>query len=130
MQRKDTLFFFPSNYYCFFPLPVHFAAQRRGTVVSGPGPPLPPFLLILALLPATQEWRLLALPFAHAAAQRRLLLHRLVRHHRHACLQVRRHTESGHVSTFMIMSHVCESVSELKPLSEATQCIYNKVTET
>lgn len=69
---------------------VHFAAQRHGTAVSGPGPPLPPLLLLLALLPAAQERRLLALPFAlAAAAQRRLLLHRLVRHHRHARLQVR-----------------------------------------
>lgn len=35
--------------------PVHFAAWRCGVAVSGPGPHLPPLLLILALLPATQE---------------------------------------------------------------------------
>lgn len=70
-------------------LTVHLAAERRGAAVSGPGPPLPPVLLLLALLPATQRRRLRALPFPLAAAQRRLLLHRLVRHHRHARLQVR-----------------------------------------
>lgn len=68
---------------------VHSAAQRHGTAVSGPGPPLSPLLLLLALLPAAQERRPLALALALAAAQRRLLLHRLVRHHRHARLQVR-----------------------------------------
>lgn len=44
-----------------------------------PGPPLPARLLLLAVLPAAQE---------RGAPGRRLLLHRLVRHHRHSGLQV------------------------------------------
>ena len=55
------------------------AAGGRGAGLPRPGPPLPALLLLLAVLPAAQE---------RGAPGRRLLLHRLVRHHRHAGLQV------------------------------------------
>lgn len=55
------------------------AAGGRGAGLPRPGPPLPALLLLLAVLPAPQK---------RGAPGRRLLLHRLVRHHRHSGLQV------------------------------------------
>ena len=70
-------------------LPVCAAAGRLGLAVPGPGPPLPPLLLLLAVLSPAQERGVVARqPFAQPAAQRRLLLHGLVCHHRHARVQV------------------------------------------
>lgn len=68
---------------------VCFAHRCVGFGVFEPGPPFSPLLLLLALLPKTEERWLLALPYPLPAAQRWLLLHRLVRHYRHARLQVR-----------------------------------------
>lgn len=58
---------------------VHPFTGRRGAGLSGPGPSLPALLFHLPVLPAAQK---------RGAAQRRLLLHGLVRHHRDARLQV------------------------------------------
>lgn len=55
------------------------AAGGRRTGLPRPGPPLPALLLLLAVLPAAQE---------RGAPGRRLLLHGLVRDHRHAGVQV------------------------------------------
>lgn len=55
------------------------AAGGRRAGLPRPGPPLPALLLLLAVLPAAQE---------RGAPRRGLLLHGLVRHHRHAGLQV------------------------------------------
>lgn len=55
------------------------AARGRRAGLPRPGPPLPAPLLLLAVLPAAQE---------RGAPGRRLLLHRLVRGHRHAGVQV------------------------------------------
>lgn len=68
---------------------VDFAHWCRGFAVFGPGPDLPAHLLLLALLPKMQEGRPVTFPFALPSAHCRLLLHRVVRHHRHASLQVR-----------------------------------------
>lgn len=65
------------------PLAVHLLTGRRGAGLPGPGPPLPLLLLHLPVLPAEQK---------RGAAQRRLLLHGLVRHHRHPRLQVGIHS--------------------------------------
>lgn len=61
------------------PLSGAAAAGGRCAGLPRPGPHLPALLLLLAVLPAAQE---------RGAPGRRLLLHRLVRHHRHAGLQV------------------------------------------
>lgn len=55
------------------------AAGRRRAGLPGPGPSLPALLLLLAVLPPAQE---------RGAPGRRLLLHRLVCHHRHTGVQV------------------------------------------
>uniref|UniRef100_A0A7N5JW73 Protein tweety homolog n=1 Tax=Ailuropoda melanoleuca TaxID=9646 RepID=A0A7N5JW73_AILME len=55
------------------------AAGGRRTGLPRPGPPLPALLLLLAVLPAAQE---------RGAPGRRLLLHGLVRDHRHTGVQV------------------------------------------
>lgn len=62
------------------PPPAGAAAARGGRAgLPGAGPALPAALLLLAVLPPAQERR---------APGRRLLLHRLVRHRRHARVQV------------------------------------------
>lgn len=55
------------------------AAGGRRAGLPRPGPPLPALLLLLAVLPAAQE---------RGAPGRRLLLHSLVRDHRHPGVQV------------------------------------------
>lgn len=66
-------------------LPVHPVTGRCGARLSGPGPPVPALLFHLSVLPAEQKW---------GPAQRWLLLHSLVCHHRNTCLQVSINTGS------------------------------------
>lgn len=68
------------------PSPVHLLTGRCGAGLPGPGPPLPLLLLHFPVLPTEQR---------RGAAQRRLLLHGLVCHHRHARLQVGRNALSA-----------------------------------
>lgn len=56
------------------------AAGWHRSLLPGPGPALPPVLLVLAVLPPPQE---------RGASQCWLLLHSLVCHHRHPRVQVR-----------------------------------------
>lgn len=68
-----------SSHLGLLPLAVHLFTGRRGPGLPGPGPSLPVLLLHLSVLPAEQK---------RGAAQRRLLLHGLVCHHRDPRLQV------------------------------------------
>lgn len=65
--------------------PVHPVTGRCGARLSGPGPAVPVHLFYLFVLPAEQKW---------GAAQRWLLLHSLVCHHRNTRLQVSVNTGS------------------------------------
>lgn len=73
---------------------VHPFTGRRGAGLSGPGPSLPALLFHLSLLPAEQK---------RGAAQRRLLLHSLVCHHRDTRLQVSRDTQAWAVVLLMFV---------------------------
>lgn len=68
-----------SSHLSILPLAVHLFTGRCGAGLPGPGPPLPLLLLHLSVLPTEQK---------RGAAQRRLLLHGLVCHHRDPRLQV------------------------------------------
>ena len=63
--------------------PVYPATGRSGARLSGPGPRVPAHLFHLFVLSAEKKW---------GSAQRRLLLHCLVCHHRNTRLQVSQNT--------------------------------------